>query len=321
MRRFALGVVAASIALGGANASGISGTYFGRGDDAAFMVQLVESADHKITGRYAQVVLAKSGAIKQIDAAVSGTTDGRIIVLTITPTELLSASLTTSGTTDGSTLNVTGSLYGQTLTLNLHRADEAEFPRAVAALNVRALEVASAKAHASMMARIERLNSSITAFAGKVDETSKRLASSQYEKKYRDVTDWMRAAHARQRSILGDGQAFVARSQLGVAINQASIQADQLHLEMDSLLGEVVHERDELIRQNADTFNLCRQVRTGGGSEPDIKEACDKLAHSVDAAKSKAEILIKEAAAAETVWQEQHRAQQEVLRDSNLAVR
>jgi len=38
----------------------------------------------------------------------------------------------------------------------------------------------------------------------------------------------------REQSIFGDGQASVARNQIAVAINQTSIQAEQLHSSVQS---------------------------------------------------------------------------------------
>jgi hypothetical protein len=49
------------------------------------------------------------------------------------------------------------------------------------------------------------------------------------EQQWRANTEHMRGGLARQQSIYGGGQAAVARGQITVALNQAAIQANQIH--------------------------------------------------------------------------------------------
>jgi hypothetical protein len=128
MQVFRSWVVCVALVLAGpAFADGISGTYVGKGVNSAFLVQIVQTTDGHLTGRYAQVLLQASGKLEEMNALIAGASDGHTVALTINPTELLSGSLSLSGTLEGSLLHLTGGGYGNILTLNLTKIDEAEF--------------------------------------------------------------------------------------------------------------------------------------------------------------------------------------------------
>src|SRR5260370_38257914 len=99
------------VAICPAHGDGISGTYVGQGQNIAVLVQLVETGG-QLTGRYEQVVLKPDGKLERMNAAVTGASDGRTVVVTIKPTELLSGTITASGTLEGSTLHLAGGGYG-----------------------------------------------------------------------------------------------------------------------------------------------------------------------------------------------------------------
>ena len=61
----------------------------GKAPDIAFLVQMVETAGGRLTGRYEQTVLEPSGQLKQLIASITGASDGHTVVVTIKPTELL----------------------------------------------------------------------------------------------------------------------------------------------------------------------------------------------------------------------------------------
>jgi len=211
-------------------ADGISGTYVGRGSNSVFLVQLVETNGGQLTGRYEQTLLQPNGKLEQMNASITGASDGRTVVVTIKPTELLSGSFTASGTIEGSALHLSGGGYGSTLTLNLTKSEESAFRSLVEDLTnqshqiiaTRALQEEAdrrAKAQADLLTLVKNLTQKMTTFSATTDGALRKFAP--VEERYKAITEWMRAAHARQRSIYGDGQASVARSQIGVSINQA----------------------------------------------------------------------------------------------------
>jgi hypothetical protein len=80
-----------------ARADGVSATYVAGSEDSAILLQVVQTADGQLTGRYEQVVLQNGGKVARMVALVTGASDGHTIVVNIKPTELLSGSITASG--------------------------------------------------------------------------------------------------------------------------------------------------------------------------------------------------------------------------------
>src|SRR5258708_37456587 len=89
-------------------ADDISGTYVGKGSNAAILVQIVGTSDGHLTGRYEQVVLQANGALADTNATIIGAIDGQTVVVTIKPAEFLSGTIAASGTIEGSFLHLTG---------------------------------------------------------------------------------------------------------------------------------------------------------------------------------------------------------------------
>jgi len=81
------------------------------------LLQVVQTADGQLTGRYEQVVLQNGGKVARMVASVTGASDGHTIVVNIKPTELLSGSITASGVVDGSIVRLSGGGYGSNLDL------------------------------------------------------------------------------------------------------------------------------------------------------------------------------------------------------------
>ena len=127
-------------------ADGISGTYVGRGSNSLFLVQLVETNGGQLTGRYEQTVLQPNGKLEQMNASITGASDGRTVVVTIKPTELLSGSFTASGTIEGSTIHLSGGGYGSTLNLNLIKSEESAFRALVADLTNQSHQIIATRA-------------------------------------------------------------------------------------------------------------------------------------------------------------------------------
>jgi hypothetical protein len=223
-----------------ASAERMSGTYVGKGWNAAFLVQVVESADGHLTGRYEQMVLRPNGKLDDMSATITGAADGQTVVVTIKPGEILSNTIAASGTMQGGVLHLSGS---GGLNFNLAKADEADFRAQVAILTERGNQIIGAKfrqeaaerqpkIEADRLAEIQNLTARMAKFVTVADDQLPKFPP--VEQRYRDITRRMRAALAREQSIYGGGQAGVARSQISVGITQASIATDQLHMSMQS---------------------------------------------------------------------------------------
>src|SRR6266481_9487753 len=93
-----------------ATAASISGTYVGTVPNSTALVQLVQTNDRQVTGRWEITNLQPSGKLETNSFLVTGASDGTTVVLSLKPSALLSDSLTLSGTVDGDTLRLSGSL-------------------------------------------------------------------------------------------------------------------------------------------------------------------------------------------------------------------
>jgi hypothetical protein len=308
-----------------AHADGISGTYVGKGPNSAFLVQLVQTSDGHLTGRYEQVVLQASGKIERMNAAVTGASDASTVVVTIRPTELLSGSITASGTIEGSTLHLAGAGYGTSLTLHLLKSDEESFRAEVANLAEQAQQIVTAraqqeteqrqlKARTDLLAHLEDLASKMTRASGKIDTELPKFPP--IEQRYRTITDLMRAALARERSIYGGGQAGVARSQISVAITQATIEADQIHIAVENAQKEFEGQAGPLLRDGVDVSAKCDTHRVDSA---DLSSACSKLMTSRVTFTNRVDAMRRAFAQVERVWREEH-AKQQRIEQASIAV-
>jgi hypothetical protein len=138
-----------------AQADGISGTYVGQSPGRAYLVQIVETAGGQLTGRYEQTVLQATGQLDRMNASITGASDGRTIVLTITRTELTAGSITASGTLQGSILHVSGGGDGGKIDLTVAKSDEATYQSQVASLGDQARSITAARTRAACL-RVSR---------------------------------------------------------------------------------------------------------------------------------------------------------------------
>jgi hypothetical protein len=219
-------------------ADGISGTYVGKADNGAVLVQLVQTDDRRLTGRYEQVVLKPDGKLDDVNATITGATDGKTVAVTITPNEFLAGSFVASGTIQGRVLHLSGGGHGSNLAFDLINSEEVEFRTQVAILTNRANEIREtrerqeatqrqAKLEADQLAYLKNLTRRMAAFTSKADVELAKFTPA--EQRYRTITKRMRAALVREQSIHGGGQASVTRSQISIDVNQAAINADQFH--------------------------------------------------------------------------------------------
>jgi len=126
-------------------ADGVSGTYVAGSANSAILLQVVQTADGQLTGRYEQVVLQNGGKVARMVASVTGASDGHTIVV-IKPTGLLSGSITASGVVDGSIVRLSGGGYGSNLDLVFAKAEEMKFQESALVEQARVQEELQCKA-------------------------------------------------------------------------------------------------------------------------------------------------------------------------------
>ena len=129
---------------GPAEADELSGTFVGAGSDGAYLIQMVRSADGTLTGRYEQLVVQTTGQLNDTDAAITGASDGRTVVITIKPNTLFSGSFSASGTFDGQILHLKGG--NGSFVMDLIKGDDTAFQAQVAKLKEQASQIRQAQA-------------------------------------------------------------------------------------------------------------------------------------------------------------------------------
>lgn len=316
-------IVAGLFALSQAHAGSASGTYVGSGHNAAFMIQLVEGDRGNVNGRYVQVLLSPQGKVVESNSSITGTIDGETIVVTLKPTELLSGNITASGAVNSSELRLSGGGYGGTLTLHLSKTDEAKFQGLVAALSAQSQQIADAKVKAEFLAQVKTAISKVEELSNKIRIQKDKMEAASIVQRYRSATEWMRNAQARQSTILGGGQASVARSQIGVSINQTAIQVENFHSEIKAAQGSFQIAVETLGKNNAGPIRDCNFFVTDAAPAPtpETKAACIGLDDSLKVLGPR--VRAQEAAfqAAESIWSEERRKQDQILRASEYASR
>lgn len=316
-------------------ADGLSGTYVGKGSNGAFLIQIVETPDGHLTGRYEQVVLQSNGKIEDMNATITGAADGQTVVVTIKPSEFLAGSMAASGTIEGRLLHLTGGGNGSSFALNLVRSDEADFRTQVAALTDQERQIndarmrqeaaqRQAKLEADQLANLRSLTERMDAFTRKADADLAKFAP--VEQRYQYVTHRMRGALAREQSIYGGGQASVARGQISVAINQAAIQANQIHISVQSAYREFDYAASQLMREFAGASQGCRGAHPVTDTTPAPvgrdawNAACLRFFDSARPFQQRVSDLRVAFAQVEAVWDSERREQDQIVQASNVAV-
>lgn len=293
-----------------AYADGISGTYVAKGSNSAFLVQIVETAGGQLTGRYEQTVMEPGGTVKQSVASITGASDGHTVVVTIKPTEILSQSITASGTAEGLLLHLSGGSGSTKVEWSFSRSDEASYRSQVASLVDQAHRVIEARAEADRLTGLTDLTANMLAYSAAADAQLKKFPP--IEQRYRALTEWMSAALGRQQSIFGGGQARLARGQVGLEINNAGMEGAQLHNGIQSADQEMGAKLQPLLKSTGELGPRCHSTAEGG----QLHFACRKYFNAAAKFKGSMERLAKAFEQAEKVWVEERRKQEMIIQAS-----
>lgn len=299
MQRFELRAMAmaTSVALilgvAGCGNPSVSGTYVARGPVKVALIEVVQSNNGQVTGRFESVELQPNGTIAETNAALSGLSDGTHVSLSLAvqPKSFLSESVETTGKLDGNHLTMSGgnsltsadfvrsdladfqkeagSLHRQSATLLASRA-AAEAQRQAATAAALAEQQAAA-ARAQLLNQIGELNILIDKFV--VGRPAIRTKVAQIEARYRMATQRMEGALERERR---DASA-VQRGQIDVAINQLSVSETQFHINAQSGERDLVENRQKLVANVQSVRGACQGI---GASANDLAltRACSGLA-------------------------------------------
>ena len=181
-------IIAGSLALSEAHAGGTSGTYVGHGQNAAFMMQLVEDDRGNVSGRFVQVRLSSQGAVEESNWSTTGAIDGETIVVTLKPTELVSGNIAASGTINSSGLHLSGGGYGRTLAVHMTKVGDVEFQGLVASLKFISQQMADAKIKAEFLGQVKIALSKIEDLSNKIRIRKDKIEASSIAQRYKSAT-------------------------------------------------------------------------------------------------------------------------------------
>lgn len=293
-------------------ASGISGTYVDTSANVAIIAQIVQTSDGHLTGHYRETVM-QGRKLNDLNASITGASDGRTITFTLKPDEAFAPSLSLSGTIEGNTLRASGGGYGKSITLNLVKASENDFEEKVSDLKAR-VEINNARFIIDNGLRdIDKVITEMTKLSSTISEHLSNFAPA--EERYRQVTVRMKSALLREKQIWGQGAAAVPRTQIAVAIQQASIQTDQLHSSVRSTYQKFDTRSKAISKRVSDMRRLCQTASTNVADDDLLERwqtACKQLVLAEPAYEAS---LTKEREAftqIEIIWQ-QERPKQEAI--------
>ena len=303
--------------------SNISGAYLASDKSAMVWLQVVRTPDNHLTGQIATNVLKPDGTIEQNSVSITGAVDGENV--TIQGSRFFGLeSFVLSGTLSGNVLTLTGA---QSVPLTFTRSTPAEFQAKVAELNARSQSITQAKAVAQAQQRTFQTQAN---FVSQVDQLIRRMAQfdSQAdvhlgrfpgaEKGYEGITARVGEYVARERRLAGNPNAEVARGQLSVAANQASIQTDQMHYQGESLQSSLETNVKPMADQATAFEQQCRAVSQNSGhltpaEVQNVNGACGRLDSAVGPFRQKFSAMSDGLAHLERVYQDEHGKQQQLL--------
>jgi hypothetical protein len=256
-----------------AQSASLTGTYVGRNDHQAFVLQIVE-AGSQLTGRYEQFVAKSGGKFEDTTFAFTAAVDGDRFAGTIKNMELLGSTIPVSGDLAGDTLRVEGDA---SFHLALKRGDISDFRAAIAQLKGAA---STAQREAAVGALIGRID----AFEAKLSQSTSRLPAA--ETHLVANTARMSSLLDREKSIRGDGQRSVARGQLSVNIHQVGVDSQQLRSSVDFALTELHGSSESLVHDAALARLSCLNKAAPLPSCPRFAEADASLKKSIDDGKA-----------------------------------
>jgi hypothetical protein len=301
----------------------ISGSYLAGDKSAVVWLQVVRTPDNHLTGQMAANALKPDGTIEQNSASITGAVDGENV--TIQGSRFFGLeSFVLSGTLSGNVLTLTGA---QSVPLTFMRSTPAEFQAKVAELDARSQSIIQAKAVAEAQQRTFQAKAS---FVSQIDQLTRRMAQFDSdadvhlgrfpgaEKAYEGITARVGEYVARERQLAGNPNAEVARGQLSVAANQASIQTDQMHYQGESLQSSLETNVKPMADQATAFEQQCRAVSQNSGNlapaeVQNVNAACGRLDSAVGPFRQKFGVMSAGLAHLEQVYQDEHGKQQQLL--------
>lgn len=282
-------------------ANGISGTYVGKGDNIAVLIQIVQTNDGNLTGRYEQVVLQPNGKIDDMNAAIVGATDGQTVAVTINPNGFLTGNIVVSGTIQGGMLHITGGGNGSNLTLNLLKSDEAEFRSQVAILNKKANEINDFRmrldAEKSATEARERIEQQKRDFIGKANELIQSMQDK--NKRIDKALEYLLQKEAQYHAIMSKARSYLERVQRLPGYNNGNLR-NQVIAAMNKGVADTNHIYSE-VQYVKDSYRtnimpileeLAQATHNCPAQDEMVNDACHKLHDPGEAFRAKCKAVV-----------------------------
>lgn len=312
--------IAAMVLLSGCQRE-ISGKYIGKFTNGVWWLQLVRTPDNHLTGQLETSVLNADGRIERQTVSITGAVNGANV--TISAKQLGFDVLTLSGTLDGNKLTLTG---GQPSPMVLTRSDLSDYQRQINTVNTQAQQVLAAQQAAAARQENERILNDFIAMVDQLVNKMQNFTSEAdvhlgsfpgAEDRYRAITAKMTEYVNRERQLSGDPSAGVARGQLDLAANQASIDTDQLHNSAQSLRASFESNIQPLTGEAANFEAACRQPVLPGLLTPAQSAArnaaCERLFRADVPYRQKFEAMTQGLMRLEQTYQQERKAQEGLL--------
>jgi hypothetical protein len=304
----------------------ISGSYLAGDNSAVMWLQVVRTPDNHLTGQLAANALKPDGTVEQNSVSITGAVDGENVTIQGSRFFGLDA-FVLSGTLRGTVLTLTGA---QSVPLTFTRSTPAEFQTRVAELNARSQSIIQAKADAHtqlrtleaqqrFVAEIDRLIGKMQQFDSQAEIHLARFPGA--EKGYEGITARVAAFVARERQLAGNPNAAVARGQLSVAANQATIQTEQMHNQGEALQSSLETEVKPMADESVTIEQQCRTLARSTGNLTtqeieNVNAACSRLESAVGPFRQKFSAMSAGLAHLEQVYQRERDSQQRLIQES-----
>lgn len=265
----------------------ISGTYIATDRAGVAMLQLVESADGKLTGQFQAAALAPDGQLISRSLSVAGTANDGKMALTLSEP---GGSANLFGIQKGDILELNGAAeFG---TMDFSASEPAKYQQAFQALQTQSQSILAQNAQNAAREKAaeneRQFIAQLTAFLPEIEtfnaNQEKRLRQiSALEQSFAAIVTRMSEYLDRERNLAGIRQASVERGQISVQVGQGSVAYEQAHVAADWDAAELQNRIKVLSAKESEAENRCRSIAPATaqniavtGSSGDM-QACEKL--------------------------------------------
>lgn len=324
--------------------SDMSGTYVGKNDHQAFLVQIVQANGGQLSGFLEEADLTPDGQVEQDNVQFSGARDGKTFTVTITPgglAKLFVQPVGLSGTYTGTSISLAGQSGDFNLNLNLQKGDVQIYQGYVSALDRQAEAIQVQKAEATARQRqIEAREAAAQQAAAAAQDLESRIETDmklyatvpstvetrvsllgEMGGKLRNETVKMQAVLTREQEL--GGYQSVPGAQLSVAITQANVQEQSaLNSEQNRLSYVEQNGIPVLLHIFQEHDAQCEQIGATSadqavfGGPPQLLQDCIAMENATPALKGQVNRLLAAYQALFARWQTENAKQQQIIAQS-----